>query len=894
MADDSNPEVSQGSTHSVETTPIAIPEPVFDFEAAADRAIQLDDNPLVDGDKTVISGTDGNPLLPTIRAGSPQEIAAQLLGQKLGHFNLDQFIGGGGMGAVFRAHDQQLDRTVAIKVLSKGHGEEEVVKRFRIEAQSAARLDHENIARVFYVGEDRGWDYIVFEYIDGQNLRDLVQQNGPLSMEEAVQAALQIAAALEHASQRDVVHRDIKPSNVLVTPTGQVKLVDMGLARVHDVERKGDLTESGVTLGTFDYISPEQARDPRHADVRSDLYSLGCTLYYILTGQPPFPDGNFFQKLLKHQNERHADPRLLRPDLDEDFVGILDKLLAKQPSRRFQTPTELIAALFELADKLGIEASTARIAASLKPLARRREWLRAFTWLGPLAMLLVGIWGYDAFLRSKSSTNWRPTPVLRTVSRDLEQPASESTTTEAVSDSEATYAGRPRGPLVTTSRNPRVHGPYIALPNERYGDIDFIGRNIAAGMQQRVVPPEPLRKDDSNVSPSDAGSRPLAANTVLVTDDHNLLALGADRGYYATLQDACLAASDRSGLQFIEIGARELEVKGFLQVQSPQLTIRSVNPEGTLLRFRAAPDSFTSNSSAISQLGGVVRWERIQFEWTPSPSMNRGSAMMELRDTQRTAFKECILTARTNESTIPTIDAPTFLRGESTVEGGMMTPDMMIDSPIEMVIDLSDTIARGDVTLLKASPNAPLSLRWSEGLFTSTKRLAEFRGAFRKPPAQSKAKIELTRVTVQSLEGLVRTSTSVDESHSVPTHLSLRDSFISVPPGVALVENYRQDAQTQFESAPLLVDGEGNTYFGADLLWTSKSGAGKTETALRLKGLVQIWYRESAPNMTASLLSPRIGVVVPCESATPEDFLSSEEGFQQGGFTPERLPVPIE
>src|SRR5204863_7405654 len=145
------------------------------------------------------------------------------------------------------------------------------------------------------------------------------------------------ADALWDAFRRDVVHRDIKPSNMLITSDGVAKLVDMGLARLHQVEHTdNDLTASGVTLGTFDYISPEQARDPRSADVRSDLYSLGCSLYFMLVGQPPFPHGTVLQKLLQHQGEEPSDVSELRPDVPYELSRILRTLLAKNPARRYQ------------------------------------------------------------------------------------------------------------------------------------------------------------------------------------------------------------------------------------------------------------------------------------------------------------------------------------------------------------------------------------------------------------------------------------------------------------------------------------------------------------------------------------------------------------------------------
>ena len=185
------------------------------------------------------------------------DVGRALQGAQLEHFHLEEFVGGGGMGAVFRATDEKLGRTVAVKVLSRNRKDVDSLRRFKNEAQSAARLDHPNIARVFYVGEDAGWNFIVFEYISGINIRDLVSQRGPLSLQDCWSYVLQVADALTHAAERDIVHRDIKPSNILVTSDGTAKLVDMGLARFHQLDSdNSDVTASGVTLGTFDYISP--------------------------------------------------------------------------------------------------------------------------------------------------------------------------------------------------------------------------------------------------------------------------------------------------------------------------------------------------------------------------------------------------------------------------------------------------------------------------------------------------------------------------------------------------------------------------------------------------------------------------------------------------------------
>lgn len=319
------------------------------------------------------------------------ELAAMLEGRQLDHFSVEQMIGGGGMGAVFRGRDMRLDRVVAIKVIPASKRDPETLRRFRLEAQAAARLDHPNIARVFYVGEAERWNYIVFEFIDGVNMRDLVDMEGPLSIDDAIYYTRQVAEALEHANEREVVHRDIKPSNILVTAAGHAKVVDMGLARDTSMDKStADETASGVTLGTFDYISPEQARNPRDADVRSDLYSLGCSLFFMLTGNPPFPEGTALQKLLNHGSQPPPDVRLWREDVSDQLHDILMKLMAKRPVERYQRPVELINDLVLLAGYEELPRSQSPGTYMVSPGVSQRTLLETnLPWLVAIAFLLV-------------------------------------------------------------------------------------------------------------------------------------------------------------------------------------------------------------------------------------------------------------------------------------------------------------------------------------------------------------------------------------------------------------------------------------------------------------------------------------------------------------------------
>ncbi|WP_047813264.1 serine/threonine-protein kinase [Rhodopirellula islandica] len=391
------------------------------------------------------------------RHATPASITRELGGQRLNHFLLLDQIGGGGMGAVFRARDEQLGRTVAVKVIPFAADDPDLQRRFRNEAQSAAKLDHPLIARVFDVGNDGPWHYIVFEYIDGANVRDMVANGGPLSLDDALFFTIQVAEAIGHASRRGIVHRDIKPSNVIVTTDGAVKLVDMGLARSDNFDTSEDMTASGVTLGTFDYISPEQARDPRLADIRSDLYSLGCTLFYMLTGSPPFPGGTMLQKLLSHGNAAIPDIREHREDVPAEMTAILNKMLAKLPEQRYQRSETLIADLRELASRENLPRSRGVAVPTLEDDDHResmRRLRRHLPWMIAATVLLFSAFAVE--LHSQPSRRELSRAIEASISPDSVESVAPRLPASVGETNDSAAAGSPRTPTPGSASGPRV------------------------------------------------------------------------------------------------------------------------------------------------------------------------------------------------------------------------------------------------------------------------------------------------------------------------------------------------------------------------------------------------------------------------------------------------------
>jgi serine/threonine protein kinase len=259
-------------------------------------------------------------------------------------------LGRGGMAIVYKARQLCPRRLVAVKVIDRSLADNgEIVARFRQEQALGTRLRHPNLATVYQGGRAAGCPYLVMELVEGDSLEVLVGRHGPLPIAEACEIIRQAALGLEHLHEQGLVHRDVKPSNLMLTPTGRVKLLDLGLARdLHPSGEAERFTLPGQCLGTLDYMAPEQCVDPHGVDGRADVYGLGCTLYELLAGQPPFAGpgyGSAFQKMQAHVEAAVPPIRQQRPDVPERLAAILERMLAKDREERFSSAADLVAAL---------------------------------------------------------------------------------------------------------------------------------------------------------------------------------------------------------------------------------------------------------------------------------------------------------------------------------------------------------------------------------------------------------------------------------------------------------------------------------------------------------------------------------------------------------------------
>ncbi|QDU76449.1 Serine/threonine-protein kinase PrkC [Bremerella volcania] len=688
---------------------------------------------------TVISNKKGQVGDSTSRSYSVAELTLgkELVGQTLGHFQLDAFVGAGGMGAVFRGHDTQLDRRVAVKVLSGEHNtREDTVRRFRNEAQSAARLDHPNIARVYYVGEDKGWNYIVFEFIDGTNIRDEVERNGPLEIELAVSYLVQVAEALDHAATRDVVHRDIKPSNILVDSQHRAKLVDMGLARLHQVNSQdSDLTASGMTLGTFDYISPEQARDPRSADVRSDLYSLGCTFFFMLTGRPPFPEGTVLQKLLSHSGEEPPDPREFRPDVPDEVVHILSRLMAKNPNDRYQKPGELIAAALLLIDELNLAAPHVTSAVYVPTTEQRSTVIeRHLPWVMPAIMLLVVVFVLEAIWTAQDDSfisGAQPNPPSATEMQPIVPPDKS-----AAPDSDAKPGEGASSNTVTPIEDIKP------IPVDSSKDA---GNASDEGSKSPISVPELATKDTTGTTAEVTPTSDAGPSSVLAAAK-NVVAVPTDA---ATLYEAIAKAQADPGLDTIELRySGELGVERPLILDNASLTIRAAAGYSPVIVFR--PQEFEPLDRMILVSANKLSLQQVHVKIALPPVSMRTWSLFRLENAELELDGCEVTIQRDDEMMIP--DA--LRRATAVVSALSTSSESTASSSLSMarysIVRVKNSMVRGEASLIRTNGQQPLRVSCENSLLAMSGNLLSSNSTTTKKEVSGIVQFKLANCTIDT------------------------------------------------------------------------------------------------------------------------------------------------
>jgi len=273
-------------------------------------------------------------------------------GDRLGAYKIVSKIGKGGMGVVYKAYDESLERDVAIKVISTElSSQKEFIERFKREAKSAAALSHPNIIYIHSIGETNDKHYFTMEYVEGKSLEDVLEERSKIPLNEATNYIIQAATGLNAASKKGIIHRDIKPSNLLVTSAGLIKIADFGLAKLIRVDKTlPTLTNSGITIGTPTYMAPEQAKGDE-IDHRVDIYSLGSTFYHLVTGKTPFEGETPLKVMLKHITDPLVEPAKVNSEIPSVISQIICQMMAKDPAKRYQTYEELIDALEKAREK---------------------------------------------------------------------------------------------------------------------------------------------------------------------------------------------------------------------------------------------------------------------------------------------------------------------------------------------------------------------------------------------------------------------------------------------------------------------------------------------------------------------------------------------------------------
>ena len=795
--------------------------------------------------------------------------ADEVAGVRIGHFTIQRRVGIGGMGSVFLATDERLRRNIALKILAPSLSvDPSAVQRFQNEARAAARLDHDNIARVFYYGEDAGLHYIAYEYIAGSNLRDVIRQKGKLDPAEAVNYAMQLAAALSHTSAAGVVHRDIKPSNILITPQRRAKLVDLGLARRESHEASAELTVAGTTLGTFDYISPEQAKDPRSVDVRSDIYSLGCTLYHMLTGEPPYPEGTVLQKLLDHQGNDVPDPARKNRRVSPALSAVVRRMMAGEPRRRYANPGELLRDLLIVARSLGsgavpIDGQVWLTATRFQPPA----WQRNIGWVATAAALILLVVAMERYPSLLQQFETRTEPGVATRASSGEPSNDKSPISPVGSSGSVDGSTKPFAPKVaeaiptpskskTFSKDPIAgvtQGPHfsedieVAGPNDRVLDPIPLDPKLANGMFDTKelpllsgsssprpsgidTPPNP--KPNSTVSvpakddlpPATAIAKPVTsvaetAPTPTAPTDAGKVVSILDGKTYGSLEAACAEAKDGSIIELRYNGGRGEAERPIRLSNKKNIIVRGGIGFRPLIAFAPSePPNDATQSRMITVTGGSLELVNIDLSFAiPERIAADRWALFSLERPEKLQLHGVTITVANPNAQPACVIEQVAAAGQGLGNVGMMKNGMPAEPP---KVSISESLIRGECDLIQLRDAVPVRFQIKDVLVALQGSLFHAMCQTELANVESeRVTLELDHATCCLSEGLIVTEGIDNLTDRTPPMLVIaRNNILSCGPNRPLIA--MKDAGDLMDMQRLFFwNGDRNYYDSVTVFW---------------------------------------------------------------------------
>ena len=777
-------------------------------------------------------------LFPNSQENSAAGAAPQdVIGVELGHFRIEERIGVGGMGAVFRAVDLRLQRFVALKLLSPNQAyDQAAIKRFENEARAAARLDHENIAKVYFIGEERGLHFIAFEYVVGSTIRDLIRRSGRIAAADTVNYAMQVAHALKHTSAMGVVHRDIKPSNIIVTLSGRVKLVDLGLARKEQSESAGELTMTGTTLGTFDYISPEQAKDPRSVDVRSDIYSLGCTMYHMLTGQPPYPDGTALQKLLDHQRKDAPNPQAINPEISDELAGVVRRMMNSDRNKRYQTPEQLLRDLSYVANQLGLRGVHPEGLVWIPShMAQAGGWRSQVGWIGTVIALLVAVvvlqqfpqlgrgWAQpsrESLLASNhgNDTNVAPNPNPSN-SPSLATNTNQTNANIGQSNGITVTPHRPNDNERVTPSEPNTvpnDPPFLRPENSGIGPVAAVGPSIsktvgagASGSTTKTEGTAGLIKGSDTTSKPDINSETSPSVAVYAQT-------GALLREYRSFEAACSAAEDGSVIE-LRFSGRRIEKP--TRLTKKNVTIRAARGHAPILAFKpTASDVANDLVRFLTMQSGPVNIVNVLFELDLSSDATAPAyslfGMVQPTNLQLSGVGVTLLNPKDIPCSVVSVGADAV---RATPDMPRM-PLMPLGDDAVASVEMSETLVRGAGSLAQFECSGRMQLTLRDTALALSQDAIRVTTLMPNTPEKAELIIRADHLTAVSARSFLRLHGAGQGDRRIAVQCHVRNSLFEQLGDASLV---RMDSTVSFEDSRRILswNGERNFYSHYEQFW---------------------------------------------------------------------------